>query len=114
VDTAAIDTFSDEIAGDAALVALRRRIDVVVDRRGGGPTPVEVVLADGRTLSFVHDVSAPETDIAEQGRRLRDKFDALSTPVIGADAAGRLAKLVDGLAELDDVAALLSATRPGA
>jgi 2-methylcitrate dehydratase PrpD len=112
IDTAAIDTFSDATARDDVLVALRRRIDVVVDRRGGGPTPVDVVLADGRTLSLAHDVSVAETDIAEQGRRLRQKFDALSTPVLGAQATVRLAELVGDLVQLDDVGALLAAARP--
>jgi 2-methylcitrate dehydratase PrpD len=114
IDTAAIDTFSDENAGDDRLVALRRRIDVVVDWRGGGPTPVDVVLSDGRTLSFAHDVSTPERDVGEQGRRLRQKFDSLSPPVVGAAAAERLAGLVSDLAELRDVRELLAATRPGA
>jgi|HubBroStandDraft_1064217.scaffolds.fasta_scaffold32059_3 2-methylcitrate dehydratase PrpD len=112
-DTAAIGTFSDETARDGDLVSLRRRIEVVVDRRGGGPTPVDVVLADGRTLSAAHDVSVPAADVGEQGRRLRQKFDALSTPVIGAAAAGALADLVDDLLGLGDVAELLAATRPG-
>jgi len=112
VDTASIDTFSDSVARDAALVALRDRIDVVVDRTGGGPTPVDVVLNDGRMLSMAHDVSAPEKDVAEQGRRLREKFDALSTPVVGPGAAKRLAELVGELADLRDVRGVLSVTRP--
>lgn len=112
VDTASIETFSDGTARDPALVALRRRIDVVVDRAGGGPTPVDVVLRDGRTLSLAHDVSAPEKDVAEQGRRLRAKFDALSTPVVGPDAADRLVDLVARLGDLGDVRGLLAATAP--
>jgi len=112
IDTASIETFSDQIAQDPALVALRRRIDVVVDRAGGGPTAVDVVLRDGRTLSFAHDVSAPEKDVAEQGRRLRAKFDALSAPVVGPPAAGRLADLVARLGELGDVRGLLALTAP--
>jgi len=57
------------------------------------------------------DVSRAAEDLAEQGRRLREKFDALATPVLGTALAGELAAMVEQLESLADVRALMALTR---
>jgi 2-methylcitrate dehydratase PrpD len=109
LDTSAIATFDDTRARDPELVALRARVHVVVDRPGGGPTPVEVRTRDGRRLTRTYDVAVPERDLSLQGRRLREKFESLATPVIGEAEAARIVELVIGLDTVDDVGLVLAA-----
>ncbi|HVA43651.1 MAG TPA: MmgE/PrpD family protein [Acidimicrobiales bacterium] len=111
VDTSAPQSYSDAVAVDPALVDLRKRIEVVSDRSGAGATPVEVVRANGPVLSVAHDVSVPESDLEWQGRRLREKFQALVTPVLGAAGATALAGLVQDLDRAGDVSGLMGACR---
>ncbi|HET6794325.1 MAG TPA: MmgE/PrpD family protein [Acidimicrobiales bacterium] len=101
VDTSAPASFTEAVANDPALVALRRRVEVVVDRRPGSATAVDVELRDGRSLSAAHDVSVPESDLAQQRRRLTDKFHALVDPVLGRPAAEALADACARLPEGD-------------
>jgi 2-methylcitrate dehydratase PrpD len=106
-DTGAITTFSDAKANDPDLVALRRRVEVVVSARSGAATPVEVRLRDGRSFEAAHDVSVPEEDLGLQRRRLEEKFAALAGPLIGAEAAAGLSDRVGALDRAASVAELL-------
>ena len=110
-DTGAIATFSDARANDPGLVALRRRVEVVVTPRSSAATPVEVHLRDGRTFEAAHDVSVPEEDLGLQRRRLEEKFAALAAPVIGAGGAGTLVERVRALDQAGSLAGLLSLAR---
>ena len=48
----------------------------------------------------------PAADIAEQGRRLADKFDGLVEPVLGAPRARELRETVAGLDAIADIGVL--------
>jgi 2-methylcitrate dehydratase PrpD len=109
-ETGALGSYSAGTAADPALVALRDR--VVIDFQSGWPhtrAELDLRLRDQTTLHAEHDSGIPAPDVAEQGRRLVDKFLALTVPVLGEarahalkDAIGRL----DALTDLADIAAL--------
>lgn len=108
VDTSAIASFTDEAVGDPAVLAVRDRVRVTTDRRGGAATPVSVRLADGRVLEAAYDLFVPEADLDLQAKHLRAKFESLVEPVLGPDRAAALADAAAGVAELGDVADLLA------
>jgi 2-methylcitrate dehydratase PrpD len=105
-DTGAVTTYSDAKMGDAPLVRLRDRVRVEVDR-ALSPTRARVaVLAGGRRLEDEADTGVPASDLTEQRRHLRAKFDALSAPVLGKRRAGEVAETalaVDQLPSLQDL-----------
>ena len=107
VDTSAISSFTDAVARDAGLVALRERIAVVADRAAGGPTVVDVTASGGRMLTAAYDVSEPDKDLEVQAARLREKFTGLATPVLGVQPTAELGSLVDQLDQVSDVGALI-------
>jgi 2-methylcitrate dehydratase PrpD len=99
VDTSRLDAFSDETAADPQLVKLRDR--VTTDFQNGWPhtlAEIDIFLTDGNMVTARHDAGIPAEDVAEQGRRLEEKFSALADPVLGANRARRL---LGAVAELD-------------
>jgi 2-methylcitrate dehydratase PrpD len=110
VDTASLGAYSETNAHDPELIRLREM--VALDFREGWPSTlaeIEVVLPDGKRVSARHDAGIPAADIAEQGRRLAAKFDALVAPVLGAPRTRELHQMVaglDGLAEIGSLARL--------
>jgi hypothetical protein len=54
------------------------------------------------------DVGIPETDLDLQGRRLREKFDSLAAPVLGAIAAKRLMQAIESFERHDDISSTLA------
>jgi 2-methylcitrate dehydratase PrpD len=109
VDTASLGVYSAENARDPWLVSLREQ--VVLDWQDGWPqtlAEIEVELVGGRCLRARHDAGIPAAHIAEQGRRLIDKFDALTEPVLGALRAHELRETIAGLDDLSDIGSLTS------
>jgi 2-methylcitrate dehydratase PrpD len=107
VDTANLGAYGEATACDPRLVRLRELI--TIDFQNGWPQTVgelDVALADGRRVSARHDSGIPAADIADQGRRLADKFDGLVEPVLGAPRARELRETVGGLDGIADVGVL--------
>ena len=103
VDTASLGSYSAATANDPGLVALREK--VVIDFQEGWPqaaAKIELSLSDGRTLQATHDAGIPAADIAAQGTRLVEKFDALATPVLGQSRSRELRAAITGLDGLAD------------
>jgi hypothetical protein len=103
VDTASLGAYSVATATDPALVGLRERVNL--DFREDFPeagAEIEVELKNGRTASATFDAGIPNPDIADQGRRLAEKFDALATPLVGAARARELRETIAGLDGLKD------------
>jgi len=115
IDTASFGSYSDSVANDPVLTALRDLVTVEL-MPGWRSTygEVSLTLMDGRVIEAKSDSGIPAADIAEQGHRLRRKYHSLVDPVLGRTAAERLAKLIDDLDELDDVSQLVRASLPGA
>jgi 2-methylcitrate dehydratase PrpD len=111
VDTASLGAYSAENARDPDLIRLRERIEI--DWQDSWPqtlSELEIELADGNRLTARHDAGIPAADIADQGRRLAAKFDALVDPSLGAPRARELRETIAGLDRLADVATLAKLT----
>jgi 2-methylcitrate dehydratase PrpD len=107
IDTASLDAYSVEGASDPGLVRLRERLEI--EWQDAWPQTVaelEIVRPDGTRVGARHDAGIPADDIAAQGERLADKFDALVEPVLGAPRARELRGLVDRLDSLASIAPL--------
>ncbi len=98
-DTADISTYADGVTDDPVLVALARRVTVVLAAPDWPEdlTRVRLDLADGRTLTADHDVGVPHADLHELARRLTAKFLSLATdPHRAANLAAIIAAFDDG------------------
>ena len=107
VDTARLGAYDEATARDPALVRLRERI--AIDFQDGWPQTIaelEIETTDGKRLAARHNSGIPAADIAEQGRRLAAKFDALVEPVLGAARARELRETIAGLDQVGDIGAL--------
>ncbi len=107
IDTASLAAYSEKTARDPNLIRLRDM--VTLDFHEGWPSTlaeIEVEFADGKRVSARHDAGVPAADIAEQGRRLAAKFDALVEPVLGAPRARELRQMVAGLDGLAQIGSL--------
>lgn len=110
IDTANLAAYSAETATDPALVRLREK--VALDFREGWPqaaAELQVTMTDGRVFKASHDAGIPSSDIADQGERLAQKFDALAEPVLGRARARELRAAIlslDGLADTGMLAKL--------
>jgi 2-methylcitrate dehydratase PrpD len=110
LDTAALDTFRDERAGDPALIALRNKVEI--DYRPDLPrgyAELEVTLRDGRRPNAEYQSGNPVDDLAAQRRRVENKFRRLAEPVIGerrAAALGALALRVETLGSMRELTEL--------
>jgi len=107
IDTASLGAYSAENAHDPALMGLRGRIEI--DWRDSWPQTLcelEIELTDGCRVTARHDAGIPAADIADQGRRLSAKFEALVEPVLGAPRTRELRETIAGLDHLADVASL--------
>ena len=97
IDTAAIQTYSDETARRPELVAFRKRVEVHADGQGQTAADVTLTLTSGETLASRQDVGVPARDLATQQARLQRKYLSLATPVIGPERAARLYDAIGGL-----------------
>lgn len=107
VDTASLGAYSAGNARDPALIGLRERIEI--DWQDSWPqtlAELEIELASGNRLTARHDAGIPAADIADQGRRLAAKFDALVEPLLGAPRARELRETIAGLDHLTNIAEL--------
>jgi 2-methylcitrate dehydratase PrpD len=97
-DTAGLVLFEDTNVRDAAICALRDKVKVEwVKDCPTAWAEVIIDLTDGRKVSSVHDAGIPPTDYVQQGQRLREKFERLTEPVIGAARSAAILKLVESL-----------------
>jgi 2-methylcitrate dehydratase PrpD len=111
-DTGAVAAYTDERVTRPALVEVRDRVTVVPDGDLTNAVSTAVLeLADGSRLSATADSGQPCPDLAEQRRRLDEKFLALTEPVLGAAQARRLRVAAGRVDELESVAALLAEAR---
>ena len=103
IDTASLGAYSAENARDPGLVRLRDQVRF--DWQHNWPQTLcelDLELIDGRRLTARHDAGIPAADIAQQGRRLIAKFDALVEPLLGAPRTRELRGMVAGLDDLSD------------
>lgn len=113
VDTGGLASYSEATASDPTLISLRDKVEF--DFRSGRPNTLaelELELSDGRRIATSYDSGVPASDIAEQGKRLEEKFTSLATPILGAaksrDLLGELGR-IETLRDLRGVMALCGA-----
>ena len=111
-DTAELATYSDATMRDPALVRLRDRIRIVTDPALATTHAKVSVVASGERFSADGDTGTPAPDLSVQRARLREKFDALATPVLGASRATELAEAALHVDELPAASRLLDLGRP--
>jgi 2-methylcitrate dehydratase PrpD len=108
VDTGGLDSYSEETAADPTLIALRDKVEF--DFRNGVSNTLadmELVLADGRSVSTSYDSGVPASDIDEQGDRLAEKFSSLAEPILGRAKANDLLGEIGKFEHLSDLRALM-------
>ena len=105
-NTADPETFDDKRIVAEDVQSLLERVEVVTDSSlARTATRVRITTVDGSDLDGSFDSGVPAADLALQGQRLRQKFDALAAPVLG-DGADLLAERVDLLERLGNAGAL--------
>ncbi len=113
-DTSDPASFSDARMRDPSFGSMRDRV-TFVPTPGLPPTRATVVVRiDGRELAAEADTGAPETDLARQSARLHAKFIALTTPVVGAAGAARLAGALERIDDAPSMRAIASLAREAA
>ncbi len=111
VDTARLDTFTDELAVRPDLVSLRENVAIEADKgrlSERRAAHVVVNLKDGRVLTAEHNVAVPMRDLELQWQKLSGKFMALAGPVVGETKATRLVELCRGLEDQQGVGEIAS------
>lgn len=108
VDTAGLDSFSDDAVRRPDVVALRERVAVELAPQCPGLTLAEVVIEThtGTVLRQRHDSGRPAQDLHEQQQRLENKFRRLVEPVLDASEGDGLIDLVSQLDTLTDLSPL--------
>jgi aconitate decarboxylase len=108
--------FAPDAIADPDVLALAARVEVVADKEHDqlGPSrryaaDVSVRTTAGEVLRIAVDDRPGNISMPLSRQQLEDKFTDLSEPVIGADGAARLMRLVDGIEHLADVRELAAA-----
>ena len=105
--------FDDAIVTRDDVVALRRKVQAVVDTAVAEDAVLLVAeLTNGRRIELRVDHAIGSLERPLSDAELDDKFDHLAVPVIGAARANALKLACRGAAVLGDVAELALATRP--
>lgn len=110
-DTAALGTYSDEMANRADYRAGSRRVTldtVPLPQEHRHGAAVAIVLKDGRELLAETNVGIPASDVAAQGEKLRAKFHSLAEPVIGRARTGEALRLIERFETLDSLKPLMA------
>ena len=111
VDTAAVDSYSDGPIQRAEVQDFIPKVTVETDLSLTTMQTDIVLVADGVEHRASHDAASRSDDLDLQGAKLRSKFDALASPVIGADRAKALGTAVSDLASVTEVSSLMEAAR---
>ena len=105
--TSDIAGYTDALCAEPELVRLRDCIRVVgAEELERGTSEVIVSMDDGVVYREFGNVSIPNDDLNEQGRRLEDKFLTLASAVIGEGKARAVVDLVRELESLESMDAL--------
>ena len=111
-DTAALGTYSDEMANRPVYRDGSRRVTLeprATPPEGRHGAAVALVLKDGRELLAETNVGIPASDVAAQGEKLRAKFHSLAEPVIGRARAGEALRLIERFETLESLKPLMAA-----
>jgi len=111
VNTASINAFTDELAADDELAALRDRVRVAAHAERNPDSIVTIRTTDGQTHSEACNVATPMTDLDAQWRKLETKFRALVAPRMGQAAADAIIDACRNLEQAYRIAPLMRLLR---
>jgi 2-methylcitrate dehydratase PrpD len=115
MDTGRPDSLDPALLADPALIALRDRVSVVFDPDlTETAAVVNATMQDGEDVSASADVGLPGDRPRAQAERLRQKFQTLVAPLLGADRTGQLMRHILALDRLASVAPIADLLRPPA
>jgi 2-methylcitrate dehydratase PrpD len=103
------EEYSDEVVNSPEVVALRSRVEAIVDASvREDAADVRIETSDGRQLQvFVeHAIGSLERPMSDD--ELRAKFVAQAAPVLGAKRAAQAADVAARMADLPDVKELIA------
>ncbi|HBA34070.1 MAG TPA: MmgE/PrpD family protein [Gammaproteobacteria bacterium] len=107
IDTAAMNSYSDEHAKDSHLVALRNKVSVETSTaRPQTAALVSVETQSGKTYESEADVGIPRTDLQAQWNQLEAKFHSLVDPICGKSHAANIVACIATLEKLTNTADL--------
>ena len=113
MDTAAIETYSDETATHPTFSAFRDKVTVHGDGHGETAADVCLTLRSGAQLRLREDVGIPVRDLPAQQARLKRKYASLTEPVLGLQPSRRLYDAIQNLERAEALDGLLLATEVG-
>ena len=94
-DTTDPGVFTDTLAEEPELVALRQSVDVTaLETDNRMLASATITLKDGRQVERHCDVSTPASDLSVQERDLTEKFLRLARPVLGPRASDMAARIL--------------------
>jgi len=105
--------YSDARVRDPQVVALRDRVDAIIDKKmRDDEARVRVTLKDGRVLEkhVAHAVGSAEVPMTNA--QLEAKFHGLCDDILGRERAARLLALAWSIEELKDAAELCRSSTP--
>jgi 2-methylcitrate dehydratase PrpD len=111
IDTASLDTFSDQTVTEPRVVAMRNRVRLVPEEKMAGTRATVVVKSGGHSFKGEADSGKPWPDLAAQRESLTAKFMALASPHLGRAGAEKLAQAALGAEQIKSAAELLQLTR---
>ena len=111
-DTSDLGTFSDARVVDPDLVALRDRVRVVTIDKTPQTRACVIVTARGRQFEAESDSGQPASDLDLQRERLKRKFHALTSPILGRSGAEALASAALEVEKVATAAELMRLTVP--
>jgi 2-methylcitrate dehydratase PrpD len=98
LETSRLDSFSAAVAADPRITALRDKVSIeLLPGFGTTHAAMDIRLVDQTTLSAEHDAGIPAADVAQQGARIRAKFDGLTSPILGTTAAAALGNAIENI-----------------
>jgi 2-methylcitrate dehydratase PrpD len=112
IDTEDTATFCAETITDPRVVSIRDRVQVVAGESLTATQARVSIESPAGVLKGHADTGTPAADLAEQGQRLRRKFERLAAPVLGDERARGLADAALAAQELASTAELLALARP--
>jgi 2-methylcitrate dehydratase PrpD len=113
VDTGGLASYSEETAADPTLIALRDKVEFdFLPGRSNTVAEMAIELTDGRRVTSRYDSGVPAGDIAEQGRRLEEKFTSLAAPILGSAKSRDLLGEIGRLEALSDLRGMMRFCTP--
>jgi 2-methylcitrate dehydratase PrpD len=107
--------YSDACVRDPKVIALRDRVEAVIDPKlGDDQVRVRLTLKDGRTLEKYVEHAIGSKEVPMTNEQLEAKFRGLADDILGAEQSARLLALAWSIETLADAAEICRLSAPQA